>query len=134
MARANGGRLTVLINGTEVADVWDSALREGSAGIFLGGDFNEAVMQRFHSRSCSVNWPRTRQPVRGAMVAPAITLGRVQPPISLAQQPHPYARYRRLCAIAGSQLAHHVQDMVLDRARSDPEAASNLFIPQPFDD
>jgi hypothetical protein len=47
VVRAMGERLTFLINGVEVAAIRDSALSEGGAGIFVGGDFNQAVVDRF---------------------------------------------------------------------------------------
>jgi hypothetical protein len=47
VVRAMRERLTFLVNGVEVADVRDSALSEGGAGIFLGGDGNQAVVDRF---------------------------------------------------------------------------------------
>jgi hypothetical protein len=47
MVRAIGERLTFVVNGIEVADLRDSVLSEGGAGIFLGGDSNQAVINRF---------------------------------------------------------------------------------------
>jgi len=45
--QAMGQRLTFTINGTEVARVEDTALPEGTVGIFVGGDFNEVALERF---------------------------------------------------------------------------------------
>jgi hypothetical protein len=44
---AQGDRLQFLINGTEVATVTDVTLREGSVGLFVGGDGNQAVVERY---------------------------------------------------------------------------------------
>ena len=46
-ARAQGARLTLLVNGVEVAGVEDAALPEGGVGIFVGGDLNEVAVDRF---------------------------------------------------------------------------------------
>jgi hypothetical protein len=43
--RAVGQRLTFLVNGTAVASQADPVLPEGGVGIFVGGDFNEAVLE-----------------------------------------------------------------------------------------
>jgi hypothetical protein len=40
-------RLRFAINGTTVADVLDATLIEGSVGIYVGGDLNEVVVERF---------------------------------------------------------------------------------------
>ena len=44
--RAIGPRLTFLVNGVEVASLDDSALPDGGVGVFLGGDFNEGLVER----------------------------------------------------------------------------------------
>jgi hypothetical protein len=44
---AVGERLRFLINGTEVANLVDPALIQGSVGLFAGGDGNEVVVERF---------------------------------------------------------------------------------------
>jgi hypothetical protein len=46
-ARAIGDRLAFLINGIEVANLADMALTEGATGVYLGGDLNQARVQRF---------------------------------------------------------------------------------------
>jgi hypothetical protein len=46
-ARAVGRRLRLLVNGAMAAEVEDAALAEGAVGIFVGGDFNEVVLERF---------------------------------------------------------------------------------------
>jgi hypothetical protein len=45
--QAVGQRLIFLVNGTEVANVEDSVLPEGGMGVFVGGDFNEVLLDRF---------------------------------------------------------------------------------------
>jgi hypothetical protein len=45
-ARAVGQRLTLLVNGTQTASATDSGLPQGGVGVFLGGDGNEAVLER----------------------------------------------------------------------------------------
>ena len=45
--RAAGPRLTFLVNATETASVEDPALEGGGVGVFVGGDFNEVVLERF---------------------------------------------------------------------------------------
>jgi hypothetical protein len=45
-ARATGSRLTLLVNGAEAAAATDSALGPGGIGVFLGGDANEAILER----------------------------------------------------------------------------------------
>jgi hypothetical protein len=47
MVRAIGDHLSFLINGVDVADLRDGSLNEGGAGIFVGGDANQAVVNRF---------------------------------------------------------------------------------------
>jgi hypothetical protein len=45
--QAIGRRLTFLVNGKQVASQVDAVLADGAAGIFVGGDFNEVVLERF---------------------------------------------------------------------------------------
>lgn len=45
-ARAEGGLLTFMVNGTQVASAGDTTLPDGGVGVFLGGDGNQAVLQR----------------------------------------------------------------------------------------
>jgi osmotically inducible protein OsmC len=45
-ARAIGRRLTLLVNGTEVASVEDAALQDGTVGVFAGGDLDEVAVER----------------------------------------------------------------------------------------
>jgi hypothetical protein len=45
--RAVGARLTLLVNGTIVASVSDATLPAGDVGIFVGGDGNEVLIERF---------------------------------------------------------------------------------------
>jgi hypothetical protein len=47
VAIARDTSLTLFVNGIRVASVADRALSEGSVGIFVGGDLNEVVMDRF---------------------------------------------------------------------------------------
>jgi hypothetical protein len=49
--RAVGERLTMSVNGTEVATTVDAAPARGSVGVFLGGDENEAVLTRLTVQS-----------------------------------------------------------------------------------
>lgn len=44
--RAIDRQLTFLVNGIQVAQV-DTAIRDGGAGVFVGGDLNEVVLERF---------------------------------------------------------------------------------------
>jgi hypothetical protein len=44
--RAVGARLTMSVNGTEVASTVDASPARGSVGVFLGGDQNEALLTR----------------------------------------------------------------------------------------
>jgi hypothetical protein len=44
---AVGERLEFTINGALVADISDGTLVEGKVGVFVGGDLNEAVVERF---------------------------------------------------------------------------------------
>jgi hypothetical protein len=46
-ARAIGERLSLLVNGIEVATLVDSTLREGAVGVFVGGDLNEVAIEQF---------------------------------------------------------------------------------------
>jgi hypothetical protein len=45
--QAIGSQLTFLINGKHVASQVDAAHADGAVGIFVGGDGNEAIVQRF---------------------------------------------------------------------------------------
>ena len=45
--RSVGERLTLIVNGLEVASVTDAALAEGAVGIFAGGDGNHVLLERF---------------------------------------------------------------------------------------
>jgi hypothetical protein len=45
--QALGTQLSFLINGQRVATQTDGTLQEGSVGIFVGGDGNEVVIERF---------------------------------------------------------------------------------------
>ncbi len=45
--RSVGERLTLIVNGVEVASVTDAALAEGTVGIFAGGDGNQVLLERF---------------------------------------------------------------------------------------
>jgi hypothetical protein len=52
MVRAEDQRLTFVVNGREVVsmeeyDTEEMALREGGVGIFVGGDFNDVLLERF---------------------------------------------------------------------------------------
>jgi len=44
--RATGTQLAFVVNGVEVANV-DATLADGGVGIFVGGDFNDVVVERF---------------------------------------------------------------------------------------
>jgi hypothetical protein len=44
---ATGQRLIFFINGTQVANVADTTLPEGGVGVFVGGDANDVVVERF---------------------------------------------------------------------------------------
>jgi hypothetical protein len=45
--RAVGQRLTLFVNGLETATLLDAALSSGRVGAFVGGDYNEVVLDRF---------------------------------------------------------------------------------------
>jgi hypothetical protein len=45
-AQAAGEQLTFLVNGVQVAEVTDPILIQGAVGVFVGGDFNEVVLDR----------------------------------------------------------------------------------------
>src|SRR6266851_4342471 len=45
--RSVGERLTLIVNGVEVASVTAAALAEGTVGIFAGGDGNQVLLERF---------------------------------------------------------------------------------------
>ena len=47
--RALGQQLTFLVNGTTVRVLEDSTLSEGTVGIFVGGDFNEVMLERMEA-------------------------------------------------------------------------------------
>jgi hypothetical protein len=44
---AIGQRLTLVLNGTQLTSQEDSVLSEGAVGLFMGGDLNEVVVDRF---------------------------------------------------------------------------------------
>jgi len=44
--RSVGPRLSLMVNGVEVASLVDSTLAEGAVGVFVGGDFNEVAVER----------------------------------------------------------------------------------------
>ncbi len=46
VATVQGEKLSLLVNGTSVAEAADSALARGRVGVFLGGDLNEALLSR----------------------------------------------------------------------------------------
>jgi hypothetical protein len=46
-ARAIRQHLTFLVNGVLVADLEDPVLSQGAVGVFVGGDLNEVVLERF---------------------------------------------------------------------------------------
>jgi hypothetical protein len=45
--RAVGPRLTFSVNGRQVAAIDDATLPDGRVGVFVGGDLNEVVLDRF---------------------------------------------------------------------------------------
>jgi hypothetical protein len=45
--QAIGPQLTLAVNGVPVATVTDSVLAQGAVGVFVGGDLNEVVLERF---------------------------------------------------------------------------------------
>src|SRR5919204_1550586 len=49
-AWASGDRLTLVINGVQVASKRDSALGAGGLGVFAGGDGNSVVLERLAIR------------------------------------------------------------------------------------
>ena len=47
VARAQGARLTLIVNGIQAVQVEDAALASGAVGVFVGGDGNAALLTRF---------------------------------------------------------------------------------------
>jgi len=47
VVRAVGDRLTLTVNGTQVASVQDDTLLVGGVGVFVGGDYNEVALDHF---------------------------------------------------------------------------------------
>jgi hypothetical protein len=47
VARASGPRLTLMVNGVQVAEVEDVTLAEGGIGVFAGGDLNDVFVDLF---------------------------------------------------------------------------------------
>ncbi len=47
MVKSRGTTLTFVINGVQVAQVVETTLTGGGVGVFVGGDYNEAVLSRF---------------------------------------------------------------------------------------
>jgi hypothetical protein len=47
VVQATGAELTLLVNGTQVARVVDTALATGGVGVFAGGDLNEVALERY---------------------------------------------------------------------------------------
>jgi len=47
MVQATGQELTFLVNGRVLANLVGAVLRDGGVGIFVGGDLNEVVVERF---------------------------------------------------------------------------------------
>ena len=45
--QATGQELTFLVNGKVLATLVGAVLRDGGVGIFVGGDLNEVVLDRF---------------------------------------------------------------------------------------
>jgi hypothetical protein len=45
--KAIGQQLTFLVNGIQVASQVDSALSDGAVGVFVGGELNEVMIERF---------------------------------------------------------------------------------------
>jgi hypothetical protein len=78
-----GDRLTLLANGTQVADLEVKGLRTGGVGIFVGGDRNEVLVDRF----------RVQVPGRpaGVSTAPgqarASSPGQAEPVVATPDQP-----------------------------------------------
>jgi signal peptidase I len=46
-ARAAGGRLTLRVNNVNVVSATDTTLMEGGVGVFVGGDGNDVLLERF---------------------------------------------------------------------------------------
>ena len=47
VVEAMGARLSVVVNGTPVAELEDTSSPEGAVGLFAGGDGNQVLVQRF---------------------------------------------------------------------------------------
>jgi hypothetical protein len=45
--RAIGNRLTLIVNGSEVASVTDDVLATGAVGVFVGGDGNQVALEQY---------------------------------------------------------------------------------------
>jgi phospholipase C len=46
--RASGSRFTLLVNGVRAAEAVDTDLQSGSVGVFVGGDLNDVLLERFN--------------------------------------------------------------------------------------
>jgi hypothetical protein len=46
-ASAIGNRLSLSVNGTQVASITDGTFSSGNVGLFTGGDGNQVVVDRF---------------------------------------------------------------------------------------
>ena len=51
--RAVGSHLSLVVNGVPAAAADDVALRSGSVGVFVGGDFNDVILDRFQVEPAS---------------------------------------------------------------------------------
>jgi hypothetical protein len=72
MVMAIGQRLTFLVNGKLVDNVMDSVLDSGSVGMFVGGDLNEVVVERFavQAPEAAVAAPSSAAPAAVPLPAP----------------------------------------------------------------
>jgi LPXTG-site transpeptidase (sortase) family protein len=69
--QAIGDRLTLLVNGVQVASRVDGSLRMGGVGVFTGGDFNQVALERFVVRLPSGSTPIASGAEAAAQATPA---------------------------------------------------------------
>ena len=70
---ATGSRLTLIVNGVQVASQVDNQLPSGGVGVFVGGDGNHVALEHFMVRSPDSEQPVASPPVEQPIAAPAPT-------------------------------------------------------------
>ena len=72
---AKGSRLTLIVNGVQVASQVDNQLPSGGVGVFVGGDGNHVALEHFMVRS-----PDAEQPVSAPLQPPVAAPAPTPPP------------------------------------------------------